>query len=229
MISDSYGSHDCQASDEFATLLNIDMITVPKGLTAKYQPLDLKLNGNIKSQQKKFMNCKATKEIMDFFDVHKGQFDGEIPLLNNISKQEAAEVLSIIRDHINPSNIIEAFDQSICSYFDDINEDDNYNEDIEFEKKLNETLNKYSYIQRMTQLNPLQRYQFQLLNQSYPNPLQLSQNQTTDQAPIQQICFMQQPPTDLSLQPISQVPIQQTQINHQQFNSNSPQENQENF
>ena len=107
---------------------------------------------------------------MDFFDVHKGQFDGEIPLLNNISKQEAAQVLSIIWDHINPSDIIEAFDQSICSYFDDINEDDNYNEDIEFEKKLNETLNKYSYIQRMTQLNPLQRYQFQLLKQSYPNP-----------------------------------------------------------
>lgn len=56
LISDSYGSHDCSESTNFATTLNIDIITVPKGLTSKYQPLDLKINGNFKSQQKTFIN-----------------------------------------------------------------------------------------------------------------------------------------------------------------------------
>ena len=34
LISDCYGSHCCQSSVDFATLLNIDIITIPKGMTS---------------------------------------------------------------------------------------------------------------------------------------------------------------------------------------------------
>ena len=60
------------------------MITVPKCLTVKFQLLNLKIYDNIKSQQKTFMNCKAIKENMDFFEFKKGQINGEIPVLNNV-------------------------------------------------------------------------------------------------------------------------------------------------
>ena len=59
LISDSYGSHNCPDSIKFAMSLNIDIITVPRGLTSKYQPLDIGKNGVIKEEQKSFMNQES--------------------------------------------------------------------------------------------------------------------------------------------------------------------------
>lgn len=136
LISDCYGSHCCQSSVDFATLLNIDIITIPKGMTSKFQPLDVGVNGIIIEEGKKFINEEAIDEIMNLFDSHKGQFEGQIPIIDAISKKDAAAVLYCIWENISESDIIDAFEDSNVQYFNDIEIDQDFSEDLEFQQRL---------------------------------------------------------------------------------------------
>lgn len=138
LISDSYGSHDCESSEYYAMSLNIDIITIPKGLTSKYQPLDVGVNAIIKEEQKSFINHEAIDEIMNLFDSQKGQFKDQIPILKAISKQVASNVLFCIWENISSYDIQSAFDDSLFQYFDDVDLKDNFSEDENFEKRLHQ-------------------------------------------------------------------------------------------
>ena len=71
-------------------------------MTSQFQPLDVGVNGIIKEEGKKFMNEEAIDEIMNLFDSQKGQFEGQIPYIDAISKKEAA-VLYCIWENISAS------------------------------------------------------------------------------------------------------------------------------
>lgn len=59
--------------------------------------------------------------------MHKGEIEGEILLLNKVSKQEAAEILDIIWRNINSYDVKQAFDESICCYFENVEIDKTFN------------------------------------------------------------------------------------------------------
>ena len=82
------------------------------------------------------MNEEAIDEIMNLFDSQKGQFEGQIPIIDAISKKEAAAVLYCIWENISESDIIDAFEDSIVQYFNDIEIDQDFSEDLEFQQQL---------------------------------------------------------------------------------------------
>ena len=55
---DQYGSHMTEKVKDYAKINNINIIYVPVGLTSKYQPLDVGINGILKN--------KATKAYSNF-------------------------------------------------------------------------------------------------------------------------------------------------------------------
>ncbi|KAK8877901.1 hypothetical protein M9Y10_004664 [Tritrichomonas musculus] len=63
-------------------------------------------------------------EIMNLFDSQKGQIEGQIPIIDASKKQ------------LLESDIIDAFEDSIVQYFNDIEIDQDFLEDLEFQQRL---------------------------------------------------------------------------------------------
>jgi len=58
-ILDAYKAHQTHAIIEKAHSLNIELLEVPKGLTADLQPLDYKVNGPFKNKMKTYWYGKS--------------------------------------------------------------------------------------------------------------------------------------------------------------------------
>lgn len=61
LLLDQFKSHCDEFIKNFATSKNIKLIYVPKGLTYKYQPLDVSINGILKQKAKKMWREEVVK------------------------------------------------------------------------------------------------------------------------------------------------------------------------
>ena len=61
LLLDSFPAHKDKFISNEAQKLNIQLIFVPEGLTYKYQPLDVSINGIIKQKSKKKWKTEVTK------------------------------------------------------------------------------------------------------------------------------------------------------------------------
>ena len=93
LLMDQYGSHMIDKVNEYATSKNINIIHVPIGMTSKYQPLDVSINGILK--------CKAIKSCSKYIALNPNKLYTHAQCLKDflINKKE-----------IKKGTIIKSFD-----------------------------------------------------------------------------------------------------------------------
>jgi len=69
LILDQHPSHTTDFVKDEAIKRNIKLIYIPKGLTSKYQPLNLKINGIIKAYAKKLWRISGINDPTKKFKV----------------------------------------------------------------------------------------------------------------------------------------------------------------
>ena len=62
MLLDQYSVHHSDFTKDEAKIRNIELIDVPKGLTYKYQPLDVLINGILKKKSKTLWRQEIIKD-----------------------------------------------------------------------------------------------------------------------------------------------------------------------
>ena len=93
LLMDQYGSHKTQKVLDYAKSKNINILFIPVGLTAKYQPLDVSINGILK--------IKAIKLYSEFIALNPDKKYTHERCINNFLQ---------IKKEINKGTIIKAFD-----------------------------------------------------------------------------------------------------------------------
>lgn len=66
---------------------------IPRGCTDKYQPLDYRFCGALKSEGRSYLNHKISDEILELFDMEKNEFKGLPKICTSIDKKESAVLL----------------------------------------------------------------------------------------------------------------------------------------
>ena len=93
-------------------------------MTEKYQPLDHRLFGCLKTKSRSFMNFRTASGLLDLFDPDKREFRGELPEPNPVDKKEATAILDMEWNDIDETQIKEAWYESIFKYFPSLEEED---------------------------------------------------------------------------------------------------------
>ena len=71
LLLDKFNSHKTDKIKNYAKCKNIHLIFVPRGMTSKFQPLDIKINGIIKEKAiQKFSNFKANNPNQKYTHEH---------------------------------------------------------------------------------------------------------------------------------------------------------------
>lgn len=95
LLLDQFPVHCSEFIKNEATKRNIELIYVPKGLTAKYQPLDVLINGILKQKAKKLWRQEMIKDVN-----------------MKITNKDAVKHFLKAKEDITTELIIKAFDKS---------------------------------------------------------------------------------------------------------------------
>ena len=109
LILDQYSSHITEKFKEEAKKKNINIIYIPVGQTGKFQPLDVGINGLLKSSARRLWKIERLTDIENMLD-HKGDVgDLKAPNLNDGIRH----LLIAINKVINKQTVIKSFNKAL--------------------------------------------------------------------------------------------------------------------
>src|SRR5947209_1940817 len=96
LLMDKYSTHMTDNVKNHANYLNIHIIYIPEGMTFKFQPLDVGINGIIKEKSiEKFSNFKA--ENPDKKYTHEQCLDDILEIKKSITKKTIINSFNCIK------------------------------------------------------------------------------------------------------------------------------------
>ncbi|MBS1736810.1 MAG: hypothetical protein JSS98_09455 [Bacteroidetes bacterium] len=109
LILDQYSSHITEKIKDESKKKNIHLIYVPVGQTGKFQPLDVGINGPLKSSAKRLWKIERIADIENMLK-HKGDIgDLKAPNMNDGIRH----LLIAIKKVINKQIIIKSFNKAL--------------------------------------------------------------------------------------------------------------------